>query len=316
MPLRRLSQSAKALAKRVAGMLKATFAGWSNDRAARMAAALAFYTLLSLAPLIVISVSIAGIVFGQQAARGQIAQQLATIVGPSAAETMQSIMANARNPGSGIIGSILGIVVLLFAASGVLGELQAAMNDIWQVAPRPGRGLTGAITDRFFSVSLALGVAFLLLVSLMVSAGLAGLGKWITHFMPGLWILHVVNAVAGLGVTALLFALMFKYISRAKVGWGPAWMGAGVTAVLFNIGKLLLAFYVAHSSISSSYGAATSLVVTIVWVYYSAQIWFFGAEFTEVYARSSGQRIRPAANAVPAAEAAKPEPGRIPPRAA
>lgn len=289
-------------------MLKATGAEWTKDRATRLAAALAFYSLLSLAPLVVLAVHVAGMVFGEAAAKGQISAELGSVMGPSAAEAVESIVAHADRPEStGIGGTVVGTVILLFGASGVLGELQSAMNTIWGVAPRPGRGILGVIRDRFFSVTLVLGAAFLLLVSLIISAGLVALGEYLANLLSVYWLMRLANFVITLGVTTTLFALMFKFIPDAKVGWKPAWMGAVVTALLFSLGKLLLGLYFAHSSVASSYGAAGSLVATIVWVYYSAQIWFLGAEFTEVYARRSGQAITPAPDAVLASEVARTE---------
>jgi membrane protein len=284
-------------------LLKETVTQWQDDEAPRLAASLSLYTLLSLAPLLIVSIAIAGMVLGQEAARGQISQQMSGVVGSQAGEAIEAMIANARAPGKGIVGSAVGIVVLLFGASGVFGELQTALNQIWNVKPRPGRGVMGFIRDRFFSFSMVTGVAFLLLVSLVVSAVLATLTE---HFrglvpLPVLW--QALNVVISLGVTTALFALIFKVVPDARITWRDVWVGAFATAVLFSFGKILLGWYVGRSATVSPFGAAGSLVALIVWVYYSAQILFFGAEFAQVYATRFGSRIVPTANAVPADEA-------------
>lgn len=285
-------------------VLKDTATDWSDDKAARLAAALAFYTLLSIAPLTVLSVAIAGLAFGDEAARGQIAGQIGHVVGPQAAEAIQSMAASAQTPASGIVSSIIGIVVLLFGASGVFGELQSALDEIWEVEPKPGRGILGVIKDRFFSFTMVMGVAFLLMVSLVISAALAAIGSYFESFLPSAFIWQIVNFGISLGVTTVLFALMYKVVPDAKVAWRDVWMGGFVTAVLFTIGKLLLGLYIGRASVTSSYGAAGSLVALILWVYYSAQIFFLGAEFTQVFARRFGSKIVPASNAVAKGEAA------------
>lgn len=264
----------------------------------RQAASLALYTLLSLAPLLIVSIKVAGVALGEEAARGQIGSELSSVVGAQAGEAIEAMVANASAPSEGVIGSVVGIVVLLFGASGVFGELQTALNRIWEVKPKPGRGIMGFIRDRFFSFTMVMGVAFLLLVSLIVSATLATVTQ---HFrdavpFPVLW--QILNFVIALGVTTTLFALIFRVVPDAKVAWRDVWVGAFVTALLFSAGKILLGWYVARSATVSPFGAAGSLVALIVWVYYSAQILFFGAEFTQVYATRFGSRITPSDNAV------------------
>jgi membrane protein len=283
----------------VGTLLKETGAQWSDDEASRLAASLALYTLLSIAPLLVIAVSVAGLVYGEEAARGQIGQQLATIVGPQAGEAIENLLANAKSPSSGVISSIVSLAVVLLGASGVFGELQSALNRIWEVKPRPGRGIRGLIRDRFFSFAMVMGVAFLLLVSLVVSAVLAGVTGYFKNMipLPALW--EALNTLIGIGVTGVLFALIFKLVPDVKVAWRDVWVGGLVTAVAFAIGRVALAWYVGRSATVSPFGAAGSLVALIVWVYYSAQILFLGAEFAQVYASRYGSRIVPTANAVP-----------------
>jgi membrane protein len=296
--------------RQIVQLFKETGSDWVEDRASRLAAALAFYTLLSLAPLLILAVSVAGLVFGEDAARGEIAGQLQAMLGPEAADSIQTVLANAKTPSSGVIGTIVGVAILIFGASGVFGELQDSLNVVWEVKPKPGRGIKGFIRDRFFSFTLVLGVAFLLLVSLVVSAGLSAVGNVFSERLPGgeaLW--HVVNFVISIGTIALLFALIFKVIPDVTIHWRDVWIGALFTAVLFTIGKFAIGLYLGRSSVASPFGAAGSVVVLVVWVYYSAQILFFGAEFTQVYARSHGSRIKPTRNAVPITDEAKAQMG-------
>lgn len=288
-------------------LAKDTVKGWSDDNATRLAAALAFYTVLSIAPLLVVAVAVAGLVFGEDAARGKIAHELAAIVGPSAGEGIQTLLTHAKEPDEGILGSIVGVVVLLFGASGVFGELQSALNTIWEVEPKPGRGVLGVLRDRFFSFSMVMGVAFLLLVSMVLSALLSAVGEFFSSSLPGgeaLW--QVVNFVTSFAVIAFLFALLFKVVPDVKVAWRDVWPGALATALLFAIGKFGLGLYLGRASVASPYGAAGSVVVLVIWVYYAAQILFLGAEFTRVYARHRGARVEPTKNAVPAPEASAP----------
>jgi membrane protein len=287
-----------AVAKQIWGLIRETFVQWEEDQASRLAASLALYTLLSIAPLIVVAIAVAGLVFGDEAARGQLSHQLAGVVGEQAGRAIEALIDNAHAPSAGILGSVIGIAVLLFGASGVFGELQVALNQIWNVKQRSGRGVRGVLRDRFFSFSMVMGVGFLLLVSLVVSAVLATVT---THFSnlvpwPALW--HGLNALVGLAVSTVLFALIFKVVPDAKIAWRDVWVGAFATACCFALGKGALAWYVGRSATVSPFGAAGSLVALTVWVYYSAQILFLGAEFAQVYATRFGRRIEPTKNAV------------------
>jgi membrane protein len=285
-------------AKLVWGLLKETIEQWTDDQAMRQAASLALYTLLSITPLLVVAVAVAGAVFGDDAARGQISHEMSSVVGPEAGLAIEALVANARAPSEGILSTAVGIVVLLFGASGVFGELQAGLNQMWEVKPKPGRGVRGFIRDRFFSFAMVMGVAFLLLVSLVVSAGLEAFSAHYSGYlpMPALWAL--LNIGISLGTTTVLFALIFKLVPDAKIAWRDVWVGAFVTAAFFSIGKVLLGWYIGRSATTSAFGAAGSLVALVVWVYYSAQILFLGAEFTQVYATRLGSHIEPKANAV------------------
>lgn len=283
-------------------VVKATATDFMDDNAPRLAAALAYYALLSLAPLIVLALAIAGLLVDEEAVRGGIANQLSGLVGTAGGQAIESIVRNARAPTAGIVSTVFGLVVLLFGASGVFGELEAALDTIWEVGPPPGRGLGGLIRDRLFSFAMVMGVAFLLLVSLVVSAGLAAVGRLLSGVLPGgelVW--QGVNVVLSLGVVTALFALTFKTVPHAKVAWRDVWVGAFVTALLFTFGKLLIGLYLGKTSFSSAYGAAGSLVLLVIWVYYSASILLLGAEFTQAYASQYGSRIEPSEGAVRAA---------------
>jgi membrane protein len=253
---------------------------------------------------------IAGMAFGEEAARGQIAGQLGALVGPHGASVVEGVVANAKAPEAGVVSSIVGIVVILFGASGVFGELQSALNQIWRVEPKPGTGIRGLIRERLFSFAMVMGVAFLLLVSLVVSTLLAGVGKFLSGTLPGgAWLWAVLNVVISLGVVSTLFAATFKTVPDARIAWRDVWIGGVVTAVLFTLGKSLIGLYLGRSTVSSAYGAAGSLVALVVWVYYSAIILLFGAAFTRVYATCFGSHIEPTEHAV-AKEDADEEPAR------
>ena len=276
-------------------LLKDAAAEWSRDEAPRLGAALAYYATFSLAPLLIIAVAIIGLVFGPEAATGQIVGQIQGLVGQDTATTIQAMIAKSNQPATSILASVIGLVALLFGASGVFGELQQSLNAIWDIEPRPKRGLWATVKDKFFSFSMVLGTGFLLLISLVISAALAAISNIVIGLMPG-WgvITQIINFIISMAVITVLFALIFKYVPDAEIAWADVWIGAMVTALLFTLGKALIGFYIGYSSLSSTYGAAASLVVILLWVYYSAQILFFGAEFIQVYANTYGSRIRSA----------------------
>jgi membrane protein len=280
------------------GLLRQTAHDWLEDKVPKLGASLAFYTALSLAPLLVIALRIAGLVFGDQAARGEISRQLASLVGEQGGKAMQEMIANANQPTVGAVATALSLITLLFGASGVFGEIQSSLNTIWGVQPKRGRGIVGFIHDRFASFAMVMGIVFLLLVSLMISAVLATLGTLFKDF-PGsiTWAAQAINIVVSFAVITLLFAMMFKVLPDVKMAWKDVWLGAAITALLFTVGKFAIGLYLGHSSMASSYGVAGSFVVLLVWVYYSAQILFLGAEITQVYANRYGSRIVPTANA-------------------
>jgi len=286
---------------------RATISDWLEDRAPRLGAALAFYAILSLAPFLVIAVGIVGIVYGDSAV-GEVEAQFTALVGADAGRAIAEIASRSGGPTGGWIASAIGLATLLFGASGVFGELQDAMNTIWEVKPRPDRGWLGVLRDRFFSFTMVLGTGFLLLVSLVLSAALAALGTWAQSVLPGseaLW--GVVHAVFSFGLVALLFALIYQVVPDAEIAWRDAFVGGAVTAVLFVAGKLAIGLYLGQSTVASAYGAAGTLLVLLVWIYYSAQILFLGAEFTQVYANRRGAGIAPARGAVPTGETTRAE---------
>ncbi len=289
--------------KALLSLLKETFQEWNEDKAPRLAAALAYYTAFSLAPLLIVVISIAGLIFGQDAVRGQLQYEIQGVVGMQAASAIQEMLANFSHPSSGIIATIVGLITLLLGAAGVFGQLQDALDTVWEVAPKPGQGIMAIIRQRFISFTMVLGIGFLLLVSLVISTGVTAVGSLISVSIPqSEFVLQLVNFVISFAVITLLFALIYKVLPDVAIGWRDVWMGAAVTALLFAVGKLLIGLYLGSSSIGTAYGAAGSFVILLIWIYYSAQILLFGAEFTQVYARTYGSRILPSNNAVKLSE--------------
>jgi membrane protein len=276
--------------------LRRTAAEWMRHDAATMAASLAYYAVFSIAPLLLIAISVAGLVFGHDAAQGQVMTELQGLLGPDSARAVEHLLQSASRPREGISAGLLGIVMLLLGASGVMGQLQTSLNRIWEVTAQHRGGLRGMLRDRFLSFTMVLGVGFLLLVSLLASAAMAAFGKYTGDRLPfGETLLHTLNLAVSFGVITFLFALIFRYVPDIHVPWRDVWLGAAVTSLLFTIGKFAIGLYLGKSTLASSYGAAGSLVVLLVWVYYSAQILFFGAELTHVVA--TGRLVRPGAPA-------------------
>ena len=296
--------------KTILALLKETFAEWNNDKASRLAAALAYYTVFSLAPLLIIAIAIAGAVFGEEAARGEIVTQIQSLVGKEGAQFIETAIENASKPETGSIASIISVVVLLFGASGLFAQLQDALNTIWEVQPKPNLGLWTILRTRFLSFTMVLGVGFLLLVSLILSAGLAGVINFFGHLLPGGgFLLQLANFILSFVVTTVLFGLIYKVLPDAKITWSDVWIGAIITSLLFSVGRFLLGLYLGNSSFGSTYGAAGSVVIILAWVNYAAQILFFGAEFTQVYARRFGSQIVPDKNSISMTPATRAEQG-------
>ena len=292
--------------KAVWGLVKAAVSEWTEDKVPRLGAALAFYSVLSLAPLLLIAIAIAGLVFGAEAAQGQLVGQIRSLVGTEGGRAIEAMLANAPKHGAGVVATVVGLATLLYGASGVFGQLQDALNTIWEVEPKPGRGLWGFVRDRFLSFTMVLGTGFLLLVSLVLSTALAAAGKYLGGFLPD-WApaLQALDLAVTFAVITLLFAMIFKYLPDVEIAWGDVWLGGVSTAALFLVGKFAIGLYLGRSGIGSAYGAAGSFVVLLVWINYSAQILFFGAEFTQVYAKRHGSRITPARGAEPVTERAR-----------
>jgi membrane protein len=279
----------------------------------RLSAALAFYTMLSTAPLLLIVATIAEFAYGPDAARGQLADQIKDLVGEEGARALQTMLANAYHPTTGIWTTIVGVAMLLIGATGVFIELQASLNLIWKALPRPGSGVLAFLRSQLLSFLMILVIGFLLLVSLIASAALTALGNWMGAHGPDLlW--RGVEMLVSVGVTTLLFAAIYKLLPDADIAWGDTWVGAALTAALFTLGKFLIGLYLGSSGMGTTYGAAGSLAVFLVWVYYSTMIVFFGAEFTYAYAHRCGSHERKGGGpgaATPAPQAKEAEAARL-----
>ncbi len=273
-------------------------AAWMEDNASRLSAALAFYTILSVAPLFLIVLAIMGFVFGKETASEQLVEQLQRFVGEAGAEVAKTAIKNAARPQTGVFASVIGVATLLFGASGVFGELQSAMNIIWKVKSKPGRGIVLTIRDRFLSFGMVFAFGFLLLVSLIATTALTAFGELLEGLVPGLpIIMQLANAVLSFISVTIIFAMIFVFLPDVKIKWRDVWLGAIVTALLFSLGKSLIAYYLAHAGIATPFGAAGSLVAFVVWIYYSGLILFFGAELTKTTVMYFGHQIELETNA-------------------
>ena len=278
--------------KKIWLLIKTTVIAWSDDYAPSMGAALAFYTLFSIAPLLLIVLSITGFVFGAEAARGEIAGQLQNLMGEQSALTVQALLQNVNKPSEGIVATIIGVLLLLIGATSVFGELQSALNRIWRAPERPPiRSIISFLRSRLLSFGMIFGIGFILMVSLIFNAALSAVSHWWSlQFKEWFIILYSVNLVFGFVMTTAMFALIYKYIPSVKIRWGEVWLGALITAALFTVGKFLIGLYMTKSAVASGFGAAGSVVALLVWVYYSAQIFLLGAEFTWAYSTIYGSR--------------------------
>ena len=304
-------------------LMKDAASDWSRDRAPRLGAALAYYTVFSLVPFLVVVIAVIGLVFGEVAAQSAILSQIAELVGEQTAAAIKDMIQRANQPSTGLFATAVAVATLLIGASGVFGQLQDALNTVWGVEPKEGRGVWGFIKDRFLSFVAVLGTGFLLLVSLILSSALSAFGKWFGGLLPlPEAVLQLMNFAFSFLVVTGLFALIFKVLPDAKVAWRDVWIGAALTSALFTIGKFALGVYLGKSNVASAYGATGSLVLVLLWVYYSAQILLYGAEFTQVYANRVGERIVPTPDAKvtdphkAATNGAAGKPARTPGRAA
>jgi membrane protein len=286
--------------KGIVALFKNTANEWVQDKCPQLGAALAYFTVFSLAPLVLVLLAVFGLIFGStDHAQQKLTEQLQYLIDPSGIKVIQDIAANAAKPQSGIVATAIGIVLALFGASGVFGQLQDALNTIWGVKPKPGGGIMGFIRTRFLSFAMVGGVCFLLLVSLTIEAVLRGFSDYLKNVMPGGHILALtLFLLFDLAVIVLLFAMIFRYLPDAKIGWRDVWVGATLTAVLFGLGKFVLGLYLGSGAAGSAYGAASSLITLLLWIYYAAQILLFGAEFTQVYANTYGSHVEPMEHAV------------------
>lgn len=286
------------------GLIRDSINGWINDHAPRKGAALAFYTVFSLTPILIISISVAGFFFGEEAARGEISRQVRGLIGPGAAEAVEDMIKNSSRPQEGIIATVLGMIMFLVGATTALTELKNDLDDIWETPPERHTGITQFFRTRLLSLGLVLAVGFLLLVSLVFSAALAALRRY-WGFSDMTIFLETINVVITFILVTLLFAMIYKVLPNYRIAWRDVWMGAMVTSLLFSVGKFLIGLYLGNSAIASSYGAAGSLTLVLFWVYYSAQIFLLGAEFTKFYAYRYGSR-RQMPEAAAMLETAKP----------
>jgi membrane protein len=314
-----MSQPGKGLAHMTLAhlwdLIKKSCTAWLDDYAPSMGAALAYYTLFSLAPFLIVVIAVAGLVFGAEAARGEIVAQLRGLIGEDGAVAVQGLLTSASHPATSILAGTIGVLTLLLGATSVFGELQSALDRIWRSpALQQTSGLRDLLRGRLVSFGMIVSIGFLLLVSLVMSAALSALGTWSGEFLPG-WevLLQAVNLVVSFAITTVLFAMVYRILPRVHVAWEDVWVGASVTAFLFSLGKSAIGLYLGKAGVTSGFGAAGSLVVMLVWVYYSAQIFLLGAEFTWVFAHSHGSRagvIQEPAPDIPSRSAAPDTPSR------
>lgn len=269
-------------------LFKETFKEFGEDKAPRLGAALAYYTIFSVGPLLLIAVAMAGIFFGQEAAQGRISAELGKVFGSKMAESLETMVQAAAKPKTGTLATIVGVITLLLGASGVFGQLKDALNTIWNVEKKKAAGIMGFVKERFLSMAMVLGIGFLLLVTLVVDAAISAMGGLIEQYVGGEAVMHAIQLVVSFVVVSVLFAAIFRILPDLRIAWHDVWFGAIFTAILFVLGKFGLGIYLGKAAVGSAYGAAGSLVILLVWVYWSAQILFLGAEFTQVYARTYG----------------------------
>ena len=270
-------------------LLRETFSGWSEDAAPRLAAALSYYTVFSMAPLLILAIAIAGLVLGRDAAQGKIVEQIGGLVGTQSAAAIQSMIAAANRPAKGIFAGVVGIISLIAGAIGVMSELKSALNKIWRT--EESGDVKEIVKKNVVFVGMLLGVGFLLTVSLILSAGIAAVGKSLGGLLPAPeLLLHAANFALSVGIIALMFAAIYRFLPNTKIEWRDVWVGAFATSLLFNVGKLALGLYIGKGAVGSTYGAAGSVLVLLLWVYYSGLIFYFGAEFTKAYADRFGSR--------------------------
>ena len=270
-------------------LLRIAFWGWWNDRALSLGAAIAYYTVFSLAPMLLAAIAIAGLVFGREAAQGAVVAEIGGLIGVKEAAAIEAMIVSASNVGSGIVGTVVGSVTFLLVATGAFVELQDDLNLIWKVKPREQSGFMVFLRTRLLSLGLMVGIGFVLLVSLVIDAGLSALGEYLSPYFSGLAVLAgLVNFLISFAISSLLFALIFKILPDVELTWHDVWFGSATTAALFALGKFLIGYYLGKSGVASAYGAAASIITILLWIFYSSQILLFGAELTKAYAERRG----------------------------
>ena len=274
--------------KKYLQLFKDTFTEFGEDKAPRLGAALAYYTIFSIGPLLLICIAMAGLFFGQEAAQGQVSAELGKFFGPEMSKSLEEMIQAAAKPRSGRVATIVGVITLLFGASGVFGQLKDALNTIWNVEPKKASGIKNFVMQRFLSMAMVLGIGFLLLVTLLVDTVISAMGGYVAQYVGGEAVAQALQLALSFLVATVLFAAIFRVLPDLKIAWHDVWFGAGLTSLLFVIGKFGLGLYLGKAAPGSAYGAAGSLVILLIWVYWSAQILFLGAEFTQVYARTFG----------------------------
>ena len=272
-------------------LLKTALVGWWNDRAMSLGASIAFFTVFSLAPMLLVTIAIAGLVFGREAAQGAIVAQLAGLTGGQTAAALEGMIASASSFDSGMIGLLIGIATFVLLATGAIIELQDDLNIIWKAKPEQTFGIVAFVRTRLLSLTLVVGFGFLLMVSLILDAGLSWVGTYLEASFSGVTVLlRLVNSIIAFGIAALLFAMIFKILPAVALTWRDVGMGATMTALLFTAGKFVIGYYIGKSGVASAYGAAASIITILLWIYYSSLMLLFGAEFTKAYAESRGSR--------------------------
>ena len=274
--------------KKYLPLFKETFREFGEDKAPRLGAALAYYTIFSIGPLLLIAVAMAGIFFGQEAAQGKISGELGKVFGSQMAESLEQMVQAADKPKSGTIATIVGVLTLMLGASGLFAQLKDALNTIWNVEPKKSSGIIGMIRERFLSMAMVLGIGFLLLITLVLDTAVSAMGGMAAQYVGGEAVAQVLQLALSFVVAVVLFAAIFRILPDLRIAWKDVWLGAVITAILFVLGKWGLGVYLGKAAPGSAYGAAGSLVILLIWVYWSAQILFLGAEFTQVYARTFG----------------------------
>jgi membrane protein len=288
-------------------LFKQTFIEFNEDKVPRLGAALAYYTIFSVGPLLLIAVAMSGLIFGQEAARGQLSGELGKVFGLEMAKSLEQMIEAAAKPDSGTLATIIGVVTLLIGASGVFGQLKDALNTIWNVEPKKGSGIKNFVMQRFLSMAMVLGIGFLLLVTLIIDTVISAAGGYLQRMIGGEAVMQLIELVLSFAVATVLFAAIFRILPDLKIAWRDVWLGALFTSLLFVLGKWGLAVYLGKAAPGSAYGAAGSLVILLIWVYWSAQILLLGAEFTQVYARTFGSLRGDESKREARAQASRPE---------